>query len=172
MDVGDGLKRLAPLGIDLWLELRWFAAGIFAAAVYSLGFFIKFEMNRDRLFLWDGVKRVLNTSAIMPDFADILGGSLNGFLVLALATVALAGYHYAYHFQGSKSIYLMKRLPNGWELPRRCLGLPLLGIALGALSAGLLFVLYFAVYMVFTPSVCLTPHQWKKACRFLLGVKR
>ena len=83
----------------------------------------------------------------------------------SLCLVLLAAYHYAYHRQGSKSIYLMRRLPSKLELHRRCLTLPIAGILIALLTAFLLLLIYYAVYMNVTPAECLMPGQWQKLWR-------
>lgn len=166
------LTHHLPPGVDLERELAWFEGGIFVSLLYSLGFLLRYANEYQSLFLWNGSEKVLDTSAVMPDFIQILGGSLSGFLVLALCMAATAAYHYSYHFQGSKSIYLMKRLPNRWELPRRCLTLPVLGIITCLGIALLLLLIYYAVYMLFTPRACLAPQQWHKIWSVLRGVGR
>ncbi|NLW16480.1 MAG: hypothetical protein GX033_02315 [Firmicutes bacterium] len=166
------LTHHLPPGVDLERELAWFEGGIFVSLLYSLRFLIRYANEYQSLFLWNGSEKVLNTNAVMPDFVQILGGSLSGFLVLALCMAATAAYHYSYHFQGSKSIYLMKRLPNRWELPRRCLTLPVLGIITCLCIALLLLLIYYAVYMLFTPRACLAPQQWHKIWSVLRGVGR
>jgi hypothetical protein len=170
MNFEHRLEFHVPPGVNLRQELNWLVYGGVAGLLYSLKFLIHYAKNYERLFLRDGMSKVLNTRAVMPDFMEILGSSLGGFLILALCMGAVAIYHYAYHYEGSKSIYLMKRLPNRRELPRRCITLPLLG-TLACLCASLfLLFIYFAVYMAFTPPACLTPHQWQKIWSVLLGV--
>lgn len=166
----NSLVRHVPPGVNLNQELGWFAGGIGVSLLYSLGFLIRYGNEYESLFSWDGLAKVLNTSAVMPDFVQILGGSLNGFLVLALCMAAVAAYHYSYHYQGSKSIYLMRRLPDRWELPRRCLTMPLMGILACLCVALLLLLIYYGVYMAFTPRACLAPYQWQKIWSVLLGV--
>ena len=119
----------------------------------------------DKLYHKNGSNRTLIPGAIMPDFTEILDRSLWGFLVAIIAALALIGVHYACHYQDSKSIYTMRRLPNRWELHRRCLTLPLYFAAVCAVLAALLLVLYFVLYMLATPAQCLTPDQWQKIWR-------
>ncbi len=164
------LVHYAPPGVNLGQELGWFASGIGASLLYSLGFLFRYSREYQLLFLWDGTAKVLNTSAVMPNFVQVLGGSLDTFLVLALSMAAVAIYHYSYHYQGSKSIYLMRRLPDRWELPRRCLTLPLMGVLACLCVALLLLLIYYAVYMAFTPRACLAPYQWQKIWSVILGV--
>lgn len=120
------------------------------------------------LYGYEGTKRVLLTDAVMPDMGTLIGSALVGFLIIALCMLAMIVYHYAYHLQDSKSIYLMRRLPNRWELHRRCLTLPLLAIVICLLVAVILLLIYYGIYTIATPGECLTPHQWQKIWSVLL----
>jgi hypothetical protein len=157
------MERLVPAGIDYKRELNWLRGGLIAAFIYSLGFFIRFMDRYGSLFrVLVGNKRVLNENAVMPDYVDVLGDAILLFLVLALVMVALMVYHYIYHFQGSKSIYLMRRLPDRWELWRRCLTLPVMGALTSLLAAAVIIIIYYGIYMLATPRACLSPGQWHK----------
>lgn len=156
------LSRLAPPGIDLKPELRLFYVGMGLASAFSFGFFVRYSRAYSELFRSVGGERFLIAGAEMPDFVSLLQFYWAGFAVLALCMAGLAAYHYAYHRQGSMSIYLMRRLPDRSELHRRCLALPLTAIALCAAAAILLLFVFYGAYMAFTPGECLTPHQWQK----------
>jgi len=165
------LERLVPAGIDYRQELRWLRTGLWIAFVYSLGFFIKLLNEYGNLFeITVGNKRVLKGNAVMPDFVEVLGGSLVVFLILAVSTLALMAYHYRYHYQDSKSIYLMKRLPDRWELWRRCLTLPVIFAAFVVLAGAVLLIAYYGVYMLVTPKASLAPGQWQEIISAYLGV--
>lgn len=84
----------------------------------------------------------------------IAGVFLFGVMMCGI-TLFRTGYYYTYHYQGSKMMYLMKRLPDKWEVHRRCWTLPLAGTALLCVWMLVLRMLYFAIYMVCTPSQCL-----------------
>ena len=157
------LSRHAPLGFRVQEEAKGFLGGCFGATAFSLITFIaKFSDALDRLYYKNGENRTLIPGAIMPDFTEILDRSLWGFLVAIIAALALIGVHYACHYQDSKSIYTMRRLPNRWELHRRCLTLPLLAAAVYLILAFVILLIFYAVYMNLTPDVCLTPGQWQK----------
>ena len=97
----------------------------------------------------------------MPPFSLLLGPSLYGFWVSALAMVPLAGYFWALHTRLSHSVYLMRRLPNRWELARRCLTLPVLA-ALFFLGLSLaLWLLDFSIYWNVTPDRFLPSSLWE-----------
>ncbi len=159
----------APPGVDYQRELKWSAYGLVAAFAYSLSFFIAYSRQYQLLYTWDGVVKILRAGAVMPDFMDILDTSLVGFVILAVCMLAMLGYHYAYHYQGSRSIYLMKRLPNRFELWRRCAALPAAAALCSLLTALLLLFIYFGLYMAITPKQCLAPDQWPKIWNVLLG---
>jgi hypothetical protein len=160
------LARFAPPGLELKQEFQFFVIGTICAALYSLSFLIRFTDALSQLYWRNGLERTLIPDAVMPDFRELLGSSLAGFLVIGLCMIPFALYHYAYHRQGSKSIYLMRRLPDRWELHRRCLTLPALGAVICLILALLLLLLYFAIYLLATPDACLTPDQWQKLWRW------
>lgn len=160
------LARHAPLGLEADTERRWYLFLLGGAAVYSAGaFFVRYLDARDDLYHSTLGKRVLWEGAVMPDFAEILGDALSGFALLALVCLGAAAWHYLFHYQGSKSVYTMRRLPRRWELHRRCLTLPAVGLALCAALALAVLLLYYAVYLTATPAQCLTPGQWQKLWR-------
>ena len=157
------LSRHAPLGFRVQDEVKGFWGGCVGATAFSLITFItKFNDELDKLYHRNGSNRTLSPGAIMPDFVEIFDRSHWGFLVVIIAALAFIGGHYAYHYQESKSIYLMRRLPNAFELHRRCLSLPAAGIVIALLAAFVLLLIYYAVYMLATPDQCLTPDQWQK----------
>lgn len=97
----------------------------------------------------------------MPPFSLLLGFSLYGCWVSALAMIPLAGYFWALHTRLSHSIYTMRRLPDPWELARRCFTVPLLA-ALFFLGLSLvLWLLAFAVYWIVTPDRFLPSSLWE-----------
>lgn len=159
------LSRYAPLGMNMSPQKNTLIWGGLAALCWSFYYFVKLHNA------WKSLYRVrygvyeLREGAVMQDFVEILGPAFLGFAVLALAMLAFAVYHYAYHSQGSKSIYLMRRLPNRWELHRRCLTIPLVSVILCGLLVFILLCIYYWAYILVTPEVCLTPGQWQKIWR-------
>ena len=96
----------------------------------------------------------------MPAFFELLDKALLGYLVLSVGMVVMAVYSYSYFYQGSRSIYLMRRLPNRFELPRRCLTLPVAAILICMLAALGNGVLYYGIYRLLTPVECLPAGLW------------
>ena len=160
----------APLGLDYLRELRGFFLGLLAGAVYSGSFLLRFYQSYRSLFQWSYGERMLLPGARMPDFSQLVHGSFLIFAALALVMPALIAWHYLYHRQGAKSIYLMRRLPNPWELHRRCLVLPLAGMLLCLLAAVLLLLLYFGLYLWLTPPECLPLGREQKIWSILWSI--
>ena len=77
-----------------------------------------------------------------------------------LVMLGAAVQNYFGHFQGSRSIYLMRRLPQRWELARRCLGEPALYLAGSFIIYLLTGVTCFIYYWFRTPAGCLPPNVW------------
>lgn len=96
----------------------------------------------------------------MPFYHELSGGAFTLFLIFALSMAGFIIYHYLSHYQGSKSIYLMRRLPDRWELHHRCLTLPLTGALIYLGCALFLLLVYFCIYLIVTPAQCLIPGQW------------
>ena len=76
-------------------------------------------------------------------------------------------WHYAYHYQGSRSVYLMRRLPDRWEYHRRCLAIPAATVAATAVLLAGSLALFYGAYMLFTPAACVVPGQWAEIWRVL-----
>ncbi|MEG2000241.1 MAG: hypothetical protein RR053_02440 [Evtepia sp.] len=163
------VEKYFPVGIGYLRESLWIVIGFLASVLYSLTFFVKYKTQYDFLFAVVKGKRLLLPNVSMPDFKTILGDSLVGFVILIFCMLVLIYYHYRYHYEGSKSIYLMKRLPNRYELLRRCVTVPLVVLVVSFLTALLLLWLYFEFYLWTTPASCLTPNQWHKLWYAYLG---
>lgn len=160
--------RYAPLGMNLTPLKQTLIWGGIASVFWSFSFVAKLTNSYNNLFRTVRDQRVLREGAIMPDFVELMRYSLIGFLVLAAAMAVICVYNYAYHRQGSKSIYLMRRLPDRLELHKRCLTLPLISILLCTVAALILLCIYYWIYMAVTPEQCLTPGQWQKIWRVLV----
>lgn len=156
-------SRHAPAGFPVIEEVKAFGGGCVGASLFSLLYYVpRYADALSSLYRGNGAERTLISGAVMPDFVEILGRGLLSFQILCACMIFFAGRHYFYHFRESKSIYTMRRLPNRWELHRRCLTLPAAGLIISAAMAMLFLLAFYAVYMLKTPDVCLTPGQWQK----------
>ena len=136
------LEKLAPVGADVQKQLRWTGIALAASALWSLR----------------GLLRIVRSMKILKDYIDqgvfssvdayprYVSSAFFGFALLSLVLAGLAVWNYASFRRGARTDYLMRRLPDRWEYHRRCLTVPLLGIAASVLAALTLYVLYRAVY--------------------------
>ena len=105
---------------------------------------------------------------MMTSFDRLYDGSMLGFAFFAVWCVAFIIHYYTYYRQGSKSIYLMKRLPKKWERHRRAFTVPTLMCVAFLIMALITTLIYFGLYMLITPNECLLPDQWQNLWRDLL----
>ena len=101
---------------------------------------------------------VVREGVMMQDFWQLLHvdfDSLDGFLLFYMVMLGLMVYHYLYYYQDSKSIYLMRRLPDRWEMHRRNVVLPLAAIVIGFLTEMVVLLLYYGIYVICTPTQCM-----------------
>jgi len=159
------LARHAPPGMELSFHRNLFEIGLVVAFLYSLKFLTRFSRLRSFLYDWDKTGKTLREGAEMADFAYIVDGALLLFYILAFAMLMTAILNYAYHRQGSKSIYLMKRLPERNEIHKRAIPLPVIASLSCLIYAFILRFFYFAVYMIATPNKCLPAGAWVELWR-------
>lgn len=163
------LSPWIPIGYSAEKEKEYLGFGLTASVILSvIAFAINVSYQRDKLFTeaYYGGKRILIENAKMADFRDCLGLSVYIFFVIIAAMAVLAFYHYNSHFQGSKSIYLMKRLPDRWEFARRCFAVPIAVTLLTVIIVLLLIIIYYQIYLAITPKACLVPGQWHRLWSF------
>jgi len=123
---------------------------------------IQYFTELSNLYRYREGKRWLDESMTMPDFAEIFVRFPIGFSILAVCMLGFVIYHYVYYYRGSKSIYLMRRLPNRFEIHRRAWTYPLCVILLCVVCVVVLFWLFFGLYLWITPNACLMPGQlWR-----------
>lgn len=149
------MEKYAPPGIDVATEKGWYLAGLVVATLWSMWFFIQYLNERNALFEYKNGQPRLIEGAMMCSFEQLMEYRFWLFQVVLVSMLFMVVYHYFYHYQGSKMMYLMRRLPDKWELHRRCVALPIIGAVITVLCMVGLRVLYFAVYIFCTPQQCL-----------------
>lgn len=160
--------RYVPAGISWQKELGKLGIWLGVCAVWGfMTFLMQYLPDQSDLMEWVEGERFLIPGSVMSDFHESMNLVLLLFPMACLYLVWTAVAYYQYHREGSMSIYLMRRLPDRWELHRRCLVFPFAGLVLCGIAAFLTVVLCYIYYMVATPEVCLTPGQWQKYWRFL-----
>ncbi len=151
----DFLSRITPPGISLRTHGYMLVIGNLVCLLFSSSYFGRLMSAYEMLYRFSGGKRVLVEGAVMPRFGELLGdGSLLFFLLSAMLFL-LCVYHYTYYFHGSKSIYLMKRLPKRGVILKQIFLLPLCLSIMTLLFSLLVHGIYLAVYFLVTPVLCL-----------------
>lgn len=132
----------SPPGISAKTEAGWTLAALGAALLWSLGGPIRIKRA------WDQVESSMKYGIKLwePEFSECLGVALYGFGVVAAGLLVLAVWHYLSFYQGARSDYLMRRLPNRCELHMRCLAVPVTGLVLTAILAATAFFAYRAYF--------------------------
>ena len=159
----SSLSRLFPVGWP-WADTLTYAGlglGVSVLAAFAL-FANRYGRALDALYQWNDsiTERVLIPGALVPPFPEVLGPTLLAFGPAALCWVLLPVLLWLYHRRESRSDYLMRRLPQRWELARRCLAGPALLLACTLLAAGILFGLLFLWYQTATPAGHFPPDVW------------
>ena len=129
-------EKHTPPGFDYETERSIFVAALIISILWSLGFFSRFL---------DEVHYV--NVAPTPYFYEVLGNAFFCFPIAIALMLSSIAMNYAHYHSGSKSIYLMRRLPNRWERHRRCIEIPLASAAITLLTAILIFFIYYFFYM-------------------------
>lgn len=138
--------------------IGWAFLALAVFVVSWTAFSMGYEPALDRLY--DGWSKVPVPGRTVPPFLSLYLRGLVCFPSCGLVMLGSAVQNYLGHFQGSRSIYLMRRLPQRWELARRCLGEPALCLA-GCLAVYVLTgVTCFIYYWFRTPAGCLPPNIW------------
>lgn len=148
------LKRYTPPGYTSSLTfLNIFA--LISATIKTIALPIHITAARNALYHQGRLVLGLIPGAKMAPYRALIGDSFSLFplfwLLMGLEVVSC----YQFFRQGSKSIYLMRRLPDPWELHRRCWGRPLIYTAGSLVLMGGILVFYYLLYLLLTPKGCL-----------------
>lgn len=156
------LNDRVPLGKSGTDTAGWIFGSVIGAAIFHfIGFATYYDYCLGALYTDEKRTMLMDPTGQdqwcwMPSFAEMMETRYYFFIFIALCMAALAVYNYKYHFQGSKSIYLMRRLPDQRDFARRCLTLPVLGILACVIFAAITTGLCYWLYMSNTPDVYLT----------------
>ena len=145
-------NRYVPLGMDGIKRKNQMATMLCVGIGGSLIFPIKYCSARSSLFGYVNGKYQRITRNRMLPFEELLPGTFTIMAIAALGFVIAAVLFYLYHYQGCRSIYTMKRLPDQWELWRRCLLLPIVFLLLSAVCTVMLTGLYWLLWRFATPA--------------------
>lgn len=149
------LEKYAPLGMNIHSELLWYIVIVILVILESILFLVRYTIARGELYQSYAGEMVLIEGAIIEDFAGLTTDLFAEMVIICGVSILHIITNYMYHYQGSKMVYLMKRLPDKWELHRRCLTLPIAEVVILVVLSLVLRMIYFAIYILCTPSQCL-----------------
>ena len=111
-------RRFLPLGISLERANFLFGAGILIGVAGHLFFLGRYIMQINKIKI--GTKGIILDSALkMPDFWELEEHAYIGYVLGILLVFILQAYwNYEYYNKETKSVYVMKRLPDRKEYKR------------------------------------------------------
>ncbi len=149
-------ERYTPPGIDCTAEVRVYLILLCVAVLLSLGTPYDIQHTAGNLYIEEpGQPPYIPEGCMMPGFESFLNAIPLYFGVLLILCLWAMWMHYSSFSQGSRALYLMRRLPTRGELFRRVAVLPLWGMAIAIGTAVLLLTAYYIFYRVVTPAPCL-----------------
>lgn len=160
---------------EAWRSLEWVSKTLSTENV-MVERPIGVPMGESPWFFWTGkISRgwqtitqwimVVKEGDTLPSFSWVMEGVMAPFVYLMIILLLLSVLHYLYYYHESKSIYVMKRLPNRMEIHRRSFALPLTMLVVCLVTVLLLTVIYFGIYHLFVPDRCVEPGQWERFFR-------
>ncbi len=160
--------KSTPPGMSQRRERIWFYLLLVMALLNCLRFFREYQIELAQLYQRQELVWISSRLIRMEDFYVLVQGKYILFGLPMLWCVSSVIFRYLYYYEGSKSIYLMRRLPDRWELHRSCLVRPLLRMALCLGVMATVLMISYGYYMRHTPARWLRPDQWQKLWRAIL----
>lgn len=148
---------------------------ILLVLVCSIVFLCVYCPDRRELYrlVSDGMidRWVLREDAMIPNFGLYLMPTVYITAAAAGLSLLLAAVLYSAYYQGSRSIYLMRRLPDGGRLLRRQVwSVPLLAAALALALGAVMVLLTWLVWRFATPRECLpTPENLQRVMQAIFN---
>ena len=123
------------------------------ALTAAIDFTVHYAATYRGMFYWDG--RLMDT-ALMNHFSAYAESVVVVFGVVVLLALLSAVMLYSSYYLGGRSIYLMRRLPDGRQtLRRQVWTVPLLWAACAAALCALVLALCYGAWYCITPDQCL-----------------
>ena len=154
-DPGRLRRRFMPLGINLERANFFFGICIFIGVAEHLFFYGKYLIHLDEIkSSITGI--TIDASVKMPYFWDLQEHTYYGYIVGILMVLFLQAYwNYEYYNKKTKSVYVMKRLPNRKEYPRTIWVAPVIQAFAIAMIMVVLTVIDLCLYAFATPDIAL-----------------
>lgn len=162
------LKDLVVPWGDGEQQRNYLVSGVIAAVLIStLSFWSRLQSHMSALY--DYPSGAYIPGRAIPTYIYLLSAEASNlaitvffpFTLVVVGAILLAVWNYLGFRRETKSVYLMKRLPDRWELSRRCLALPLLTLLACGVLVPLLTGLFYGLYLYLPPPEAIPPDNGK-----------
>jgi hypothetical protein len=155
------LKNMSP-GVNGNIEYSIIKVGmIFAIAFSFVTFMISYGFYSSDLYSYINGAAYANENAVMKEFYLIIKPCLNSFKIVLILMLPLMLFNCGFYLVGSKSVYLIKRLPSRFKFVKSCVAAPLMGVLLYLLCALIVVHICYLVYNNATPKTAVLPDQYR-----------
>lgn len=148
-------RRFMPLGINMERANALFGGCIFIGIAEHLIFFFQYLMALNKI--QSSIKGITIVSGVkMPYFWDLEAHTYYGYIIAILMVLFLQAYwNYEYYNKKTKSVYVMRRLPDRREYPKTIWVAPIMQALFIAMIAVIHTAIDFCVYVLSTPEIAL-----------------
>ena len=153
------IESLLPPNVDPGSTLSSLNGAFIGGLTGSMLWFVtKYSRDYQALFTYDSVlrKKTLVAGARIAPFTDYEGCALWLLVYFAIIAAGWAVLLYGSFSRGSRSLYLMRRLPEGRKpLFAYVLRAPVRYMVYGAMLCAVLLGVYYIIWRFITPESCL-----------------
>lgn len=153
------IESLLPPNVDPGSTLSSLNGAFIGGLTGSMLWFVtKYSRDYKALFTYDSVlrKKMLVAEARIAPFTDYEGCALWLLVYFAIIAAVWAVLLYVSFSRGSRSLYLMRRLPEGRKpLFAYVLRAPVRYMVYGAMLCAVLLGVYYIIWRFITPESCL-----------------
>lgn len=153
------IESLLPPNVDPGSTLSSLNGAFIGGLTGSMLWFVtKYSRDYQALFTYDSVlrKKTLVAGARIAPFTDYEGCALWLLVYFAIIAAVWAVLLYSSFSRGSRSLYLMRRLPEGRKpLFAYVLRAPVRYMVYGAMLCAVLLGVYYIIWRFITPESCL-----------------
>lgn len=153
------IESLLPPNVDPGSTLSSLNGAFIGGLTGSMLWFVtKYSRDYQALFTYDSVlrKKTLVAGARIAPFTDYEGCALWLLVYFAIIVAVWAVLLYGSFSRGSRSLYLMRRLPEGRKpLFAYVLRAPVRYMVYGAMLCAVLLGVYYIIWRFITPESCL-----------------
>lgn len=153
------IESLLPPNVDPGSTLSSLNGAFIGGLTGSMLWFVtKYSRDYQALFTYDSVlrKKMLVAGARIAPFTDYEGCALWLLVYFAINAAVWAVLLYGSFSRGSRSLYLMRRLPEGRKpLFAYVLRAPVRYMVYGAMLCAVLLGVYYIIWRFITPESCL-----------------